>query len=538
MKKTILITLLVVTKLAFTQPTQQWAYSYNYSLNSCDIPSIMKMDNSGNIYICGTTQQSNPTALPDFLTMKINSSGFLGWMRTYNGTGNDQDIPHALCIDNSGNVYVAGSSVRPVRGWDGVLIKYNSAGVQQWIQRYDVPEDEYNVFNAMTLDQSGNIYVAGGTGGNGFNVVLIKYDNSGNQQWIARITDPQYFDAGADAVIADHNGNIYLSGTNEMTEMNYNLLAAKYNNSGVRQWIKTFDCRFEEPTDQYVSVDDANNFYITASGSFNISQSCGILTFKYDSNGNLLWNNRFGYDTARNYAYGMSLDNSGNIFVSGYLANNNSNGDEMTTLKYNPQGTELWRQLFTYYAGSYAIAQSQALDKAGNVYVTGWASHQNQSSTTTTLKYSSSGVLEWTKQYLDDQNNSSSLVLTDTSNNVFVAGYKDNNLTNADYLLIKYSQLTGINTLSENIPKAFSLYQNFPNPFNPSTVIKFDLPEEGSVAIRIYDIAGKEVYSETGYKKAGTYEFKFDGTNLASGMYFYRIQSGSFVDTKKMVLIK
>lgn len=88
------------------------------------------------------------------------------------------------------------------------------------------------------------------------------------------------------------------------------------------------------------------------------------------------------------------------------------------------------------------------------------------------------------------------------------------------------------------IPKESMLYQNYPNPFNPVTNIKYDLPKSGDVSIKVYDILGKEIYSMNEFKLAGSYSFKFDGTNFASGVYFYRIETANFVSTKKMVLIK
>lgn len=97
----------------------------------------------------------------------------------------------------------------------------------------------------------------------------------------------------------------------------------------------------------------------------------------------------------------------------------------------------------------------------------------------------------------------------------------------------------GIINNSQQIPKEYSLSQNYPNPFNPVTNIKFGIPKQGLVKMIVYDILGREVtllINEV--KLAGTYEVKFDGSNLASGVYFYRIVSGDFVDIKKMVLIK
>lgn len=100
-----------------------------------------------------------------------------------------------------------------------------------------------------------------------------------------------------------------------------------------------------------------------------------------------------------------------------------------------------------------------------------------------------------------------------------------------------------VNKLANNnsniAPKSYELSQNFPNPFNPNTTIKYALPKDGFVSIKIYDIAGREIYklvSEN--KKAGYYSTQFNGSTLASGVYFYRIQAGNFIQTKKMVLIK
>ncbi|MBU0473619.1 MAG: Ig-like domain-containing protein [Bacteroidetes bacterium] len=98
----------------------------------------------------------------------------------------------------------------------------------------------------------------------------------------------------------------------------------------------------------------------------------------------------------------------------------------------------------------------------------------------------------------------------------------------------------------ETIPASYSLSQNYPNPFNPSTTIKYSIPAETfhgmsmqNVQLKIYDILGREVTTLISkQQKAGNYEVKFDASNLTSGIYFYRLQSGSFNESKKMILIK
>jgi len=88
-------------------------------------------------------------------------------------------------------------------------------------------------------------------------------------------------------------------------------------------------------------------------------------------------------------------------------------------------------------------------------------------------------------------------------------------------------------------PENITLEQNYPNPFNPSTTIKFAVPKESSVNLSIYNVLGEIVSTLVNeQKKAGYYEYKFDASNLASGVYLYRIKAGDFVETKKMVLLR
>jgi hypothetical protein len=97
----------------------------------------------------------------------------------------------------------------------------------------------------------------------------------------------------------------------------------------------------------------------------------------------------------------------------------------------------------------------------------------------------------------------------------------------------------GIKQVSTEIPSVFKLNQNYPNPFNPSTKISFSVPQSGFVSLKVYDLTGREVANLVNNKlEAGTYEYDFDGSKLTSGIYFYRINAGSYSETMKMMLIK
>jgi Outer membrane protein Omp28/Secretion system C-terminal sorting domain len=97
---------------------------------------------------------------------------------------------------------------------------------------------------------------------------------------------------------------------------------------------------------------------------------------------------------------------------------------------------------------------------------------------------------------------------------------------------------TGVSN-NNKIPVSYTLSQNYPNPFNPTTNIKFSLPKDGNVSLKIYDMVGNEVATYLdGFVKAGEYNAEIDGSNLASGVYFYRLTTPEFTDTKKMTLVK
>ncbi len=99
--------------------------------------------------------------------------------------------------------------------------------------------------------------------------------------------------------------------------------------------------------------------------------------------------------------------------------------------------------------------------------------------------------------------------------------------------------ITAVKDSKNEIPTTYSLSQNYPNPFNPSTTISFALPSRSFVSLKVFDILGREQSTiVSGELQAGTYNRQWNAANLSSGVYFYRIESGSFSAVKKMMLLK
>lgn len=108
-----------------------------------------------------------------------------------------------------------------------------------------------------------------------------------------------------------------------------------------------------------------------------------------------------------------------------------------------------------------------------------------------------------------------------------------------EYAIQQLDQMTGVKTTVNRTPVTYFLSQNYPNPFNPSTTISYQLPAAGKVTLKVFDILGKEITTLVNEEKtAGSYKVNFNGGRLGSGVYFYQLRSGSFIQTKKLVLLK
>jgi hypothetical protein len=106
-------------------------------------------------------------------------------------------------------------------------------------------------------------------------------------------------------------------------------------------------------------------------------------------------------------------------------------------------------------------------------------------------------------------------------------------------LKLKYDITVDVEDFHTEVPTDFALHQNYPNPFNPSTKIKFVIPKSSFVSLKVYNVLGKQVATLAREEKpAGNYEVEFSGTDLPSGVYFYKLQTGSFIQTKKMILLR
>jgi hypothetical protein len=184
---------------------------------------------------------------------------------------------------------------------------------------------------------------------------------------------------------------------------------------------------------------------------------------------------------------------------------------------------------------------SITVDKEDKIYVTGTSVGNGSDYDYFTISYDSSGDIIWSSRYNGSANSGdfSQFIITDSIGNIYITGSAFETGTGSDIVTIKFSRSIGIRNINENIPNGYRLFQNFPNPFNPKTSIKFSIPIPTLVRIVVYDITGKEldILANKSFLP-GLYQIDWNAEKYSSGIYFFRIISKNFSDTKKMVLIK
>ena len=589
--------------------------------------SKMVVDYAGNTYLTGGSSDS-------LLIIKNDPNGTLLWRSTFK-FGDFNFLSVNLKLDNSGNIYLSGSTAL---GWYygfPTLLKYNSEGVLLWNKIY--PSDSTTNGVEMDVDQN-NVYLTGGFSGyyGETGIIVLKYSSNGDFQWSDVINQAGLSYEALD-VKADNIGNVYVGGsiTDYVNNCGYvNTCGSeliKYNSRGTRQWIRVHRTPgyISEPYNA-IAIDNLNNIYGCAFSYGTVSSPVGyIKTTKYNSNGDFIWvMYDSGYGSNGHYD-DILLDGQNNVCVT--ASNRTTTGPNITTIKYDqlnysvsgqvtyrdnglpvdsgyvkalyydystssivtfdstrilpggiytlhhvPQdsmdimfyqndedldfvptyyvSTTDWRQatkIFVYQNLTGINGQVFRINGSVNPYsisgMTTCNSDKGQQPISDAIVYVQSGnvyknygISNGSGSYAADKLAPGSYTLT-AYRMGFNSVSQNVTITNGNVLNINFNfgSPIGIQPISSQIPSKFNLYQNYPNPFNPETVIKFDIPKNQHVKIVIYDLTGREVNKLLDEEvKAGTYNIRWNGSNYASGVYFYRIETESYTLTKKMLMVK
>lgn len=520
--------ILFLTFIAFAakvnaQVTQEWVQTYPDG-KYAEYNSGMVLDNAGNIYVAG--ESGSPKSM---LLQKYDASGTLIWSQSFLPSGSSSASAYAVAIDSNGDLIITGV---------GGTVKYDANGQLLWSVTANFTS------NSVATDELNNIYIRGYVS----NILhTVKYNAAGTQQWDATYNfDPDNNGAFIlDKRIVYKNGYVYetgqafvqLSGGGGKTRC---VLTLKYNaTNGALAWASTYS--HADKLSQYgidLTVDGTGYVYVTGVvyNKVGKKQDMNWVTLKYNSSGIQQWvkiydgnaddsfNPSWGQQGS-DFPCGITLDNTNNIIVCGasWTLSSSGTGHDLTTIKYNATGTQLWVKTYDDPAHPNASANAQAVttDASSNVYIT-------SPSYAVTVKYNSAGNQQWAVNYGNGKTNNVSL---DASGNVYVCG---RNIPNT--LLIKYSQGGGgsiankdrqlesrgeANTVTDKILNSIQLY---PNPaVNQITIQNNNNDLLGSVII--YNAAQQMVHKQF----SGQSKMDIDIKKLTPGIYYLKSEQQSSV---------
>jgi hypothetical protein len=345
---------------------KQWTQQSGTSVNDygfgVTVDSLGNIYVTGNTY--GGLDGNTNSGDSDIFLMKYNSSGNKQWTQQL-GTSSS-DIGYAVTVDNSDNIYVTGDTWGGLDGNtnsgngnnDIILVKYNSSGTKQWTQQLGTSSGEHG--HGVAVDNSNNIYITGDSSGGlegnphsgSHDISIVKYNSSGTKQWTQQLgTSRADFGKG---ITVDNSDNIYVTGGtaggldgNTNSGGGYNdIFLVKYNSSGTKQWTKQLG-NGSVNVGNGVTVDTSNNIYVTGytEGGLDGNTNSGerdIFLVKYNSSGTKQWTQQLG-TSSDDRGYGVTVDNSSNIYVTGYTSgglngNTNYGNKDIFLVKYNSDG--------------------------------------------------------------------------------------------------------------------------------------------------------------------------------------------------------
>jgi hypothetical protein len=499
-------------------------------------------DPAGNVFVSGYFADSasvggvtlTSVGEADVLLAKYTTTGAFVWARQAGGAWDDEAT--AVATDWQGNVFVTGvfhdtasfdaTQLVSAGHEDMFLAKYDGAGNLLWVRRGGGSADDPG--SDVAVDPWGNCYVAGrfeftavfgadtlvSTGTSDSDLFLVKYDPSGNVTWVIQGSSSNW--SSGIGVATDPSGNVFLGGISsgnltlgDSTLAQSGTLVAKLDSSGAVQWIR-----------QGVSGFDPNDIESDGQGSCYLAgRHRGI---------------DFG-DTA-------FVQNS--MYFEGYL------------VKWNSNGVYQWGQEFsTLDLVSEVECHNVAVNSLDHVFVT--AHHIGIVEFGDTLgynegsgfmvEYDASGSYQDLLLHGGGSETWLSPIAVDDFDNLYYISFGDSIIvTNRwAFFLSKWGDNPPTAVDDSQTPSTRSaLYPNYPNPFNPSTTIRYFVAEAGPVDVSVYDVSGALVRTLVrSTSTRGEHDTAWDGRDhlgraVASGVYFYRLRTGGTVATRKMVLLK
>ena len=363
--------------------------------NGLDEPKAMTLDAQDNVIVTGQSLGARGVGLPDIMTVKLDTNGVLKWKKRYFLGDKGHEVGNAVAADTAGNIYVAGKGSSPVNTYhDAVLIKYSPTGAQLWARRYNGLKNDNDEFLAIGIDMAGNAYVTGYTLVTYLNfqdVIVQKYSPAGTVLWTRLYNGAASIEDWGEALTLDPQGNVIVTGSRGEGcngDVCYSFLTLKYAPNGARQWVRIYNPLPQSDDLAHAVVANTNGeVYVTGQSAWK-SAFYDYATVKYSPTGAQRWVKRYdGPGKGDDKAYGLALDKAGNVLVTGASYTSLAAYSDWATLKYTPSGAVAWTNRYDGPGHQMDMAFGVAAGPDGSVYAAGFSNQAATGDDLTLIKY-------------------------------------------------------------------------------------------------------------------------------------------------------
>ncbi|HXH17795.1 MAG TPA: SBBP repeat-containing protein [Chitinophagales bacterium] len=276
-----------------------WRFNHPTAANGSDKIYDMVADGTGDFFYITGRIDTDPdfSANDDCFTAKLDTAGNIIWSQTYNSSGSNEDRGTFVRVASSGNVYVAGRTFNG-SDFDFLILKYDNAGAQQWLRTYDSGNGD-DAPNDFKIDGNENLYLCGiseEVSDSLYDYVTLKYNSSGSQQWVKKYNGTGNSNDEAEALDVDDAGNVYVTGTSMSAASNEDIVTVKYDATGNEQWVKTYNgsANADDAADD-LAVAGTNQIIITGHTNAGIANApnYNVITMLLNQNGDELWSDEY-----------------------------------------------------------------------------------------------------------------------------------------------------------------------------------------------------------------------------------------------------
>jgi len=620
-----------IISLSFAQSYPSWIANNLFPDANISVSTTIAIDPSGNILVAGTIYDID-FPYENIFVAKYDAQGEQIWLQTFSSQDTMSNEPNTICTDDQGNAYITFMRHNaPQTFWSIAVQKYSATnGTIQWTS--ELSEAQFNGFEwqvkpkymsidnnylyvagtkfetgvsgseiltmkldfngnilwhethsgsglyanakSITVDQAGNVYVAGDAWNTSIDYCLIKYDPNGNMVWDAFLDGDIYHDTDiAEYVVVDNSGNVYVTGYNQISSTLTDIVTAKYNQNGVFQWKQSYgNPDYRDNNAYYLAITDEGDLLVGGYSAYEDpypGSGKDFILLKYSPSGNLIWEARYDYNNYLNdHPFGFDMGPEGNVYICGITMKPCYVYKFITAVKVDPQGEIAWD---VRWPNLYGTPWEIAVVDNGEFFVAAGSFDSIQSETATIIHYETGDPPSYEADMLDiyfeaqvappfiDYDNQSVIVTVhDTANIEFLVPYITRSefscMYPEDEVVTSFIEPIWYNITSfddqtekwwivhveggyvgdnENKISDFEIY---PNPVKDKFKIKSQKLKAESATIELFDLNGRQILEK--HIPAGRETVEINVSHLKSGVYYCKISTDEYSTTKKLIIQK